>query len=693
MYVPILKTAAAVSLRQTLPVSALILTAAATQTHSIHADDTTAVETITVTSQRLPFTELAGNHLTLDTEQTGTIRTDQVLQSVPGISLFRRADSFTAHPTIQGLTMRGVGANGAGRVLVTLDGVPVNDPFGGWVYWSAVPTSTVQDITIRRGGTPGAYGSQALAGSVEITSKTPTRTGGNVTAAYGTYDTYTLSGTADIVSNHGFVQLTAHHQDTDGYFLLSPVQRGPIDTQAASDATNFGIRAGTRYGDTHLTGSLRWFEENRINGLNAAPNSTDGIDAALTLRTPIAGWQSETTLSYRTRDFANTFASARDDRTTERPVLDQFDVPGESLGFLTRLKKGPLEFGFDGRVMNGDVSERFRNLGGGFTRQRDAGGNQWTAGIYADYVFTAGYFVIDATGRLDRYRTYDGVRREQDLATGEILRDDVITDTSGWIPTGRINVTSPVGPVTAGASVYRTWRLPTLNEYYRPFRVVNDITEANPDLDAEKLTGIDLSLEFAVNDAVTLKTTLFHHRLEDGVGNVTIGFGPGFFELGGFVPPGGVLRQRANIDRISTDGLEASVHIDVSDRLALTTRYQYADAEITAFDANPDLVGRRPVQTPKHSLTAGLDYTADKLSGGMTVRYQSGQYDDDLNTRRLPDVTLLDTHIAYQVTDQVRLFVNAHNLFDKQVIAALSSTGLETLAQRRRIMGGITASF
>src|SRR5688572_1803449 len=69
---------------------------------------------------------------------------DDLLRQVPGFSLFRRTSSVVAHPTTQGVSLRGIGPSGTSRALVLLDGVPLNDPFGGWVYWDRVPLQGIE---------------------------------------------------------------------------------------------------------------------------------------------------------------------------------------------------------------------------------------------------------------------------------------------------------------------------------------------------------------------------------------------------------------------------------------------------------------------------------------------------------------------------------------------------------------------
>src|SRR5574341_1286995 len=54
------------------------------------------------------------------------VNLDDRLRDVPGFSLFRRSSSLTAHPTTQGVSLRGIGSTGASRTLVLWDGVPIN---------------------------------------------------------------------------------------------------------------------------------------------------------------------------------------------------------------------------------------------------------------------------------------------------------------------------------------------------------------------------------------------------------------------------------------------------------------------------------------------------------------------------------------------------------------------------------------
>lgn len=66
-------------------------------------------------------------------------RIEDVLRNVAGFQQFRRSDSRSSNPSAQGVTLRALGGNATSRALVLLDGVPLADPFFGYIPLSAVP--------------------------------------------------------------------------------------------------------------------------------------------------------------------------------------------------------------------------------------------------------------------------------------------------------------------------------------------------------------------------------------------------------------------------------------------------------------------------------------------------------------------------------------------------------------------------
>src|SRR5438445_10366770 len=125
----------------------------------------TIVVTATQTKTRLSDTPASVVVITREVMQmTAASTTDDALRQVPGFTLFRRSGSRSANPTSQGVSLRGVGASGASRAIVLDDGVPLNDPFGGWVYWGRIPRASLDRVEILRGGASDLYGSGGMSG-------------------------------------------------------------------------------------------------------------------------------------------------------------------------------------------------------------------------------------------------------------------------------------------------------------------------------------------------------------------------------------------------------------------------------------------------------------------------------------------------------------------------------------------------
>src|SRR3982751_981190 len=172
-----------------LPAFIVVLAAA------VNAQDA-STDRVTVEADRIPDAEAGApfSITTLDAEDlrgAPELRLDDILrQEIPGFSLFRRNSSLTANPTTQGVTLRNFGPNGAGRTLVLLDGIPLNDPFAGYVLWSQVPPASLDSVVVVSGGGAGLFGNEALAGTIFLQSQPGATTAGYAEASMGNHGTY-----------------------------------------------------------------------------------------------------------------------------------------------------------------------------------------------------------------------------------------------------------------------------------------------------------------------------------------------------------------------------------------------------------------------------------------------------------------------------------------------------------------------
>ncbi len=639
-----------------------------------------------------------------DLQASAGARLDDVLRGVPGFGLFRRQSSRSAHPTTQGVTLRGLGPSGAGRTLILLDGIPQNDPFGGWVDWSRIPTASVGQASLTRGSGAGPWGNAALAGVVRLQSATPTADAATFEGSVGLHNTYEATGSVQSVSERASFHGLVHGHTTDGTYLIRDDQRGTVDRRAADKGGV--IEAGAQYAiseDTLVRGVGRYSESQFINGIEIAESKTRISDASLSvLHDPQGNTSWEVNAYVRDQDFRAVFSAVNATRTTATPSLDQFGVPATAVGgnLIIRHQFAPtlsIDVGGDVRSVDGDTNENFQNLGAGFTRVRKAGGSQLLAGAFTEINWQAtSELLATIGGRVDAWRQSDGARQESVLQTGAVVRDDHFADRDGTVGTVRGGlVYKPAQNVSFKVAGYTGFRLPTLNELYRPFRVGNDITEANPNLDLEKLEGVDLGAEWSVAEGVNLTATYFYTVLKNAVTNVTVQTTPGLnTALGVTVPAGGVLRQRQNIDRIVAEGVETGASARLTPDVQVSLNYLFTSPNVTKSPQQLALEGLRLAQVPHHQVTAEVKWaTTDRLTLTTQVRGASNQFDDDQNTRQLLGYVVADATAQFALSDRTEIYASVENLFDRTIEAGRSADGIVTVATPQAVRIGLRMNF
>ncbi len=621
---------------------------------------------------------------------SGSGRLDEILKDVPGFQLFRRSDARSANPTSQGATLRALGGNASSRALLILDGVPQSDPFGGWINWPAFDPERLGQVRVVRGGGSGAAGHGALAGTIELSSADPEDIrgiGGQI--AYGSRDSLDARLELGAALGTGFVTIAGNYGRGDGFVPIIARQRGPADRPSPYEHGSLSLRAVAPLGaGTELQASGLLFSDERERGTDFTDNRTGGADASLRL----VGRRWEALAYVQTRDYYNSFASVDAGRTSASQVAEQYNVPSTGLGargeFRPEIGAIDLRLGADWRETVGETKERFQFVNGIGTRRRLAGGRTRTIGGFAEASWERGPLTLTGGGRIDPWNILDGFLDERVIASGAVLNDIAFANRSGWEPTGRAGIAwRPAGAVTVRAAGYLGWRMPTLNELYRPFRVGPDATAANAGLAPERLKGVEAGLDFRPLSTARLSLTVFANLLENGIANVTLGRGPGIFPGVGFVA--GEYRQRQNLDAADSVGVEIDGQLDLG-AWTLSGGYSYADAEVRGRGPALPLNGLRPAQTPRHSLAGTIGWqslTGARLSG--TLRYVGAQYEDDLNEDLIPDALTLDAAGSIPLGKRLSLEARGENLTGTRVVAAISGNGLIERATPRTLWIGL----
>ncbi len=627
-----------------------------------------------------------------DVRQSASQTADDLLRQVPGFSLFRRASSLVAHPTAQGLSLRGIGPSGTSRALVLQDGVPVNDPFGGWVYWSRIPLQAVEQIEVVRGGGASVWGNYALGGVVQVFTRRPTTRSASAEASYGSHDTLNLDLLLTEAEGPFRLSLQGGYFTTDGYPVVAEEQRGAIDVNADSRHGAFNGRLEwAPSSDVSVFLFANYFDEDRGNGTPLQVNATRAGTIAAGGRLRLGDEQELTgSVFVQLQSFSSTFSSQALDRNSETLALSQ-RVPttsvGGSLGWSRRLGDHLLSAGGDVRWVDGETDEDVF-VNGVFARTRVAGGEHLVVGLYVQDLWTP-HPAWEVSGglRLDYWRSTDGERRDTPPPAG-VPASQRFEDTERVAVSPRVAALFRPWPTTRlRASAYQGFRVPTLNEQYRVFRVRNDVTAANAALRPERLAGGEVGVAQRVGPAEA-RVTAFWNEVRDLVANVT---------LAGRLPdcpPGTTCRQRQNLDLARIRGVEAEVDVSLGRDWRILLSYLLSDARVVDAPQQPSLEGRRLAQVPRHSASVSLRYHHPEwLTAALAARFGGSQFEDDLNTLRMGSFVVLDLFLSRAITRWAEVFFAMENLLDRTYAVGRSTDGVTTIGAPRLVRGGLRLAF
>jgi outer membrane receptor protein involved in Fe transport len=653
------------------------------------------VEQVIVTAARLPpsAADAAFSIVHLgEGDLAKSQRIDEAVGNTPGVSLFRRTSSLSANPTTQGISLRAIAPSGAGRTLVTLDGVPLNDPFGGWVIWSQLAPESLAGIDIVRGAGAGPYGAGALTGVIDLKERDS-----GIAADVSAGNLGSRRASAAAVSTVGRLEFfgAASYDKSDGYTPVRGPAQGAADTPTDLEAKSISGRVDMATGLGVLSLRGGFFEEDRGAGLaGARANASGNVFSATLAKAPrrdALGWRLQAWR--RTSDLFNSSVAVAADRSTTTPANSQDKTPATGWGVngALRRKVGGLEWelGADARLNDGEERERYTYVSGAYTRSRVAGGKTAVAGAYVDGSWTTGPWLVAGGLRLDHWRTTDGFRIERTIATGAVLLDQHPADRDGEVVSGRLGVTRDLGGGTvARLAGYSGFRPASLNELYRPFRVGNDVTEANAALKPERLQGLEAGFT-RKGDKGLIEATAFWNRIEDPIVNVTLGVGPGTFAIGGFIPAGGTLRQRQNAGRIDAVGLEGRALRTIG-AVTLSSALSVTDARVDGGADAPQLTGKRPAQAPVWSATAGLSAAlTERLTLASDLTWEGKRFEDDLNSRVLAPAWRLDARLDWRVKPLVTLYLAGDNLLDADIETSRTADGVAGYSVPRVVRVGM----
>jgi outer membrane receptor protein involved in Fe transport len=610
-------------------------------------------------------------------EASAPVNADSLLREFSDLGTFRQTSSLSAHPTTQGVALLGTGSSGASRALVLLDSLPLNDFYGGWVDWLRVPEAALDTVTVVSGGASPLYGNDALSGVIGLQTRAPAATHLDVRSGGGGLGTGLADGAGVVAGRNFALAVRGRGVRVGGY--VPAAHPGAVDADAGVATQDWApVLRWTASPRALFELSSEYFAEDRRNDTRLQINGTRLRQLALRGIVSSHGtWNGS--LFGQSEDFHSTFSSVAADRNSETLVLSQ-QVPARAWG-------GGLDWAAGGRAWN-------LLAGGSFTQiaavdsestpfvhgqpARQENGRQKLAGgfVEAEWLPRAGWRGT-ATLRRDGWRNYDAFEHTPGADTQYPNRS-----LHAWSPSlGTVWAARPW--LALRLSAYEAFRAPTLNELYRPFRVGNVLTEANPLLAAERYRGAQAGVEVTPVHGLRLAATYFDGTVANLVTGVTLSATPAL-----------ITRQRQNLGRVRPRGemLTAQWTPGWRDLGGLTLWSSYTHTHARVLDAaQPALVGLTPAHTPANSFSARALVSPRGWTISMVERAGGRSFDDDQNQFLLPGFWTTDLYLSRRLAAgraaQIAPYVAVENLWNRRFAVELTPDAL--LSAPRALTAGV----
>jgi outer membrane receptor protein involved in Fe transport len=604
---------------------------------------------------------------------------DDLLRSVPGVQPAILSSRYN-HPTAQSVTLNGLGSR---RTLVLLDGVPLNDGFGGWINWGLIPND-IERVEIVPGGASNLYGTWAMGGIIHVITKSPhEKSGLTVDSQAGTLSTYQQAVNARYGTDRIRFSLGYRWFHTNGIIPVPAYQRGPVDR--TNDSRHQLINGSVAWMPSSsttidLSGSL--FREDRTFGTSLSLASRTIGNVALGFRHDQgrAGlWESKLFGQWQTfRNSTSQIVPGPLIRLAE--FRDRIQtIPSNDFGGLLQwtgrlLETDRLVLGTDARTIIAQSTDDLFSPAE-FTGRTLARGQQLGWGVFGEWIVpVTNRLTVIPSVRADWWKNFNAYSESPTASTA--FRDNVTHVVNPKLASQyRINET-----LRLGASVYQGFRAPTLNELYRGFGFGGFSFLPNDQLRPERLTGGEAKVEGELLTDRALRWRLSAHR--DEVKDQIL-----------FVSQGLLAAQRLNVGRTLSTGGALDLSYRVTPHLSVSLGYAYVDSFISSFPGSPDREGKRVPNVSRNQVTMGVTAgRPDRIEVTILARYLSRQYADDVNSQPVADFVVLDASLQHQLAKGLRLVLNGENLTDRHYIA--TQTGpVKTLGSPLLIMGGIRADY
>lgn len=563
---------------------------------------------------------------------------------------------------IQGhLSMRGTGRN---RVLMMLDGVPLNDNYSNsiaWVAWGLIPRESIERIEVLRGPSSASYGSEGMGGIVNIITKTPEKSSeSSLRGIAGSGRTYGASGLhSQKSSRFGFLASGAY-EDSDGFYMIDPEGIEEQDLRRHRQVgKGFGkvTYAPDERTDISLSGLIYDHEMGKGRKYFYDELTLDQYRLGINHHGDMMDWEGMLYLNradktaYQDRKAQDEFIFDRKEQFPENIVWG-----GEIQNTLPLFDRTSITTGLAYKRVSMDYEET------PVSGERDvaASGMQRFISPFMDITtrFMNNQLIVNAGLRYDNVRNFDGEARDTDPTFGRDPYDETYRSKTwnNFSPKAGL-VYHPDVLTTLRTAIVSGYRTPSLFELYKVHERAGGrfLRRANPDLDPETIVTWEIGGERVFFDNLWTRVTYYQSRVSDYIDTKTI-------------DDSAVTDEKYdNTSQVDIHGIETELEYYIGHGLRTFFNYTYNISEVTKDEENPDRKGKYLTGDPRHKFRSGLSYeNPEIISASILVKHDRHRYIDVLNTRKAPDFSTVDVSVWRTVFDRTTLRLTIENLTDEK---------------------------
>jgi len=609
---------------------------------------------------------------------------DEMLSTVPGLNVSRSFGIFSHKSSV---TMRGLSGNEQARVLVMIDGVPVNKSDGGSVNWNLLDPAIVERIEVVKGPASSMYGSNAMGGAINVITRRPSGSlSGKVTAGYGTYNTFSGRVSLGQKLNPGedkgfYYQLNSFYRQSDGYITQSEFDRAANPYVVASDLqeysaslkTGYNFRKGEfleadfiAYNDRRGTGELVWQPHG---------NTTDHDTWQFRTRYSVERdrFSADLSLFWLTEDYKKVNEYLKDDYTWYNVLSKRVDA-----GFLSSVtwkagNRHRLSAGIDLKAGSVDAADIYYTS----TDIVYNSGKMLSSGFYLQDVFTIKPDRLSLTAgiRYDLSMFRDGAFYiDTPSAETVFMRniEDRDMDNVTWgalSPKLALNYT-PTSNSRIFVSAGQGFRPSVLDDLCRSGRIRGGFKLASPDARPEYLANIEAGADFALAKKLRASLSAWYSRGRDFLYYVNTGDS---IDMGYGLRP---ILVRTNIPMVEITGAEGELSYPLSSSLFLAASYSYSYSVISEYrpldkDDPIDLTGNHLTDVPSTTLSLSVRWNNRFVNTGLVARYQGAMWANDQNifdevigSDRYPAYATLDLKLSRVFLEKISVDMGVQNILD-----------------------------